>query len=152
MQRRHLLYEWRRFHEDVLREMRGAIIIEAGEVRSVKREIEEILKKYTEDVRALYGERLCEIILYGSYVRGDYREDSDIDIMILVDMDDEEIRRMSETLSNLDFDYHRDYDVLIMPIVVNIHHFNRWVRAHPFYNNVSREGIELYEAEDRNAG
>lgn len=117
----------------------------------MKRELEEILKKYTADVWALYGERLCEVILYGSYARGDYREDSDIDIMILVEnMDDEEIRCMSRNLSDLDFDYHRDYDVLIMPIVVDINHFNRWVRAHPFYNNVSREGIELYG--DREAG
>ena len=56
----------------------------------MKRELEEILKKYTADVRAIYGERLCEVILYGSYARGDYREDSDIDIMILVDMDEME--------------------------------------------------------------
>ncbi len=117
----------------------------------MKREIEEVLKKYTADVRTLYGDCLQEIILYGSYARGDYREDSDIDIMILVEnMDTEEIRRMSKKLSDLDFDYHRDYDVLIMPIVMDINHFNRWVRAHPFYNNVSREGIELYG--DREAG
>ena len=110
------------------------------------------MKRYTSDVRALYGDRLCEVILYGSYARGDYREDSDIDIMILVDMDDEEIRRKGEMLSHFTYEYNDANDILIMPIVVNIHHFNRWVRAYPFYNNVSREGINLYEAEERTAG
>ncbi|MBO6210957.1 MAG: nucleotidyltransferase domain-containing protein [Schwartzia sp.] len=119
----------------------------------MKRELEEILKKYTADVRALYGEHLQEVILYGSYARGDYREDSDIDIMILVDdMDDEEAYRKKKELSDLDYDYNSANDILIMPIVVNIDHFNRWVRAYPFYNNVSREGISLYEAEERTAG
>ena len=118
----------------------------------MKQELQEILKRYTADVCALYGERLCEVILYGSYARGDYREDSDIDIMILVDMDDEEIRRKGEMLSHFTYEYNDANDILIMPIVVNIHHFNRWVRAYPFYNNVSREGINLYEAEERTAG
>ena len=113
----------------------------------MKWEIKEILKKYTADVRALYGEHLQEVILYGSYARGDYREDSDIDIMILVDMDDEEIRRRGEVLLHFTYEYNYANDILIMPIVVDIDHFNRWVRAYPFYNNVWNEGIELYEEE-----
>ena len=118
----------------------------------MKEELRELLKKYTADVRALYGSHLKEVILYGSYARGDCREDSDIDIMILVDMDDEEIRRLTETLSNLTYDYNDANDILIMPMTVNITHFNRWLRAYPFYNNVRREGIELYEEGTRTAG
>ena len=122
-------------------------------MRTIKQALKEILKRYVSDVRALYGERLCEVVLYGSYARGDYREDSDIDIMILVDdMSDDEMYRKRNALSDLDYNYNCAHDILIMPIVVNIHHFNCWVRAYPFYNNVSREGIDLYEAEDRTAG
>ncbi|MBO4853089.1 MAG: nucleotidyltransferase domain-containing protein [Schwartzia sp.] len=118
----------------------------------MKQELQDVLKRYTADVCALYGERLCEVILYGSYARGDYREDSDIDIMVLVDMDDEEIRRKGEMLSHLTYEYNDTNDILIMPIVVNINHFNRWVRAYPFYNNVWNEGIELYEEGSKTAG
>lgn len=119
----------------------------------MKQEIKEILKRYTSDVCALYGDRLHAVVLYGSYARGDYRENSDIDIMILVeDMDDEELHRKRTALSDLDYDYNDANDILIMPIVVNINHFNRWVRAYPFYHNVAREGIELYEAETRAVG
>ena len=28
----------------------------------------------------------------------------------------------------------------------NLDHFNKWVRAYPFYNNVKNEGVELYAA------
>ena len=40
----------------------------------------------------LFGKSLKKLILYGSYARGDYKENSDIDIMILTSMSDDEIR------------------------------------------------------------
>ena len=44
-----------------------------------------ILEKYVKDIHQLYGNDLKTVILYGSYARGDFGPDSDIDIMILVD-------------------------------------------------------------------
>ncbi len=80
----------------------------------MKQELQEILKRYTADVCALYGERLCEVILYGSYARGDYREDSDIDIMILVDdMNDDEAYHKRKELSELDYNYNCAHDILL---------------------------------------
>ncbi len=106
----------------------------------------EMLKRYVEDVHKLYGNQLKTIILYGSYARGDYRSDSDIDIMILVDLEDEEIKEKGRSLSNVTFEYNFDNDVAIMPIVKNAEHFNKWLRSYPFYYNVRKEGIELYAA------
>lgn len=106
--------------------------------------LKEILKKYVDDIQKLYENNLKEVILYGSYARGDFKANSDIDIMILVDMTDEEIRKKGRFLSDMTFDYNFDNDLEIMPIVKNLEHFNRWVRAYPFYNNVKKEGVELY--------
>ena len=50
-----------------------------------------LLEQYVEEVKKIYGERVKSVILYGSYARGDFKADSDIDIMILVDMADTEI-------------------------------------------------------------
>lgn len=110
------------------------------------RVLKEILQKYVEDVHEIYGEKLKTIILYGSYARGDFRTDSDIDIMILVDLSDDEIRSKGHALSDLTFDYNFDNDLEIMPIVKNLDHFNKWLRAYPFYNSVRNEGVELYAA------
>lgn len=108
--------------------------------------LDEILKRYVDDVHGLYGSRLKAVILYGSYARGDFRPDSDIDIMILVDLPDEEIRNKGHILSDLTFNYNFDSDLQIMPIVRNVEHFNKWIRAYPFYNNIKKEGVELYAA------
>lgn len=105
-----------------------------------------LLQQYIADVIRIYGSSLKEIILYGSYARGDNREDSDIDIMILVDIDDAEIKTKGDALSDVTFDFNFDHDLLIMPIVKNRDHFNKWLNAYPFYNNVRKEGIELYVA------
>lgn len=108
--------------------------------------LKELLKQYVKDIHNLYGNQLRTVILYGSYARGDFRPESDIDIMILVDSTEEEIRENSHALSDLTFDYNFDYDLQIMPIIKNLDHFNRWLGAYPFYYNVKKEGVELYAA------
>lgn len=108
--------------------------------------IMEVLQKYVKDLIQIYGAELQTVILYGSYARGDFQSDSDIDIMILVNLPDEEIQRKSHVLSNLTFDYNFEYNLMIMPIAKNKGHFEKWLRAYPFYNNIKREGVELYAA------
>ena len=105
-----------------------------------------LLEQYVEEIKRIYGTHLQKIILYGSYARGDYKQDSDIDIMILVDLSEEEIAGKRHDLSDITFDYNFDNDIQIMPIVKNIEHFNYWLGAYPFYNNVKNEGVELYAA------
>ena len=108
--------------------------------------MQNLIKQYVNEIKQIYGTHLRQIILYGSYARGDFRPDSDIDIMILVDLSDDEIRSRGHMLSDLTVDYNFDNDLQIMPIVKNLDHFNKWIRAYPFYNNVKKEGVELYAA------
>lgn len=86
------------------------------------------------------------VILYGSYARGDFRKDSDVDIMILVGLSDEEIEKYSDELVEIGFDYNVAYGIWMMPVVRNQEHFRHWGRAYSFYENVQKEGIKLYEA------
>ena len=47
--------------------------------------IQTLLTQYLSEVQKIYGAHLKSVILYGSYARGDYTSDSDVDIMLLVD-------------------------------------------------------------------
>ena len=46
-----------------------------------KNELNSILQKLTQIYRSVYGENLVQVILYGSYARGDYHTDSDVDVV-----------------------------------------------------------------------
>lgn len=106
--------------------------------------LQDVLRKYVNDILEIYGDSLKAVILYGSYARGDFKADSDIDIMILVDLAEEEIGRKGRSLSEVTFEYNFAHDLRIMPIVKNQGHFEKWLRAYPFYNHVKNEGVELY--------
>ena len=55
-------------------------------------QLKKILDGVSQKTQALLGERLRNIILYGSYARGDYDNESDVDIAILVDIPRDEER------------------------------------------------------------
>lgn len=109
-------------------------------------ELMTILQSYVQDALRLYGTHLQAVILYGSYARGDFGPDSDIDIMFLVDWANEDLPVHRRQLTDVTYDYNDKYDLMIMPTMANTEHFNKWLRAYPFYNNVNNEGVTLYAA------
>ncbi len=50
----------------------------------VSPEIDGILKQCKQALQELYGERFAGLVLYGSMARGDYHEESDIDLLVLL--------------------------------------------------------------------
>lgn len=105
--------------------------------------IQSLIEQYIAEIKKIYGVHLCKVILYGSYARGDYRDNSDIDIMILTTLTDEEIAKAEKAVFNIAFDFQMEYGVDISVIIKNEEHFNYWLGALPFYDNVQREGVVL---------
>ena len=54
---------------------------------------QEIMKEFAREVGRILGDSLSKIILYGSYARGDYHDGSDMDLMILTNLTDDEIEK-----------------------------------------------------------
>lgn len=54
--------------------------------------IREMRLDLTESLHHVYGEKLKSVVLYGSAARGTQTGDSDIDVMIFVDGDNDELR------------------------------------------------------------
>lgn len=106
-------------------------------------QIYEILMEFTKEVKNILGESLQKVILYGSYARGDYHKNSDMDIMILTTLNDAEISQVENQIYNLAFDFQMEYFVDISVIIKNEMQFNFWLGAVPFYDNVKREGVVL---------
>lgn len=115
---------------------------------NIPKKINNILEEFIEGAKNILGNRMKKIILYGSYARGDYKKDSDIDIMILTDLNDEEISeyrdKIWEFAQNIEFD--NNFDISLSPLIKNIDKFNYWLEALPFYINVQNEGVVLSES------
>lgn len=108
--------------------------------------MQELMDRYVIEIKKIYGIHLRKIIMYGSYARGDFRADSDLDVMILLDISDLELKRYSQQLSYMTYDFSLDNDIDIKPIAKNEEHFRKWIENHPFYANIQREGVILYGA------
>lgn len=68
------------------------------------KKIRSTLEKLKENLGSLYGERLKAVYLFGSYARGEADEESDVDVLIVLDRVEnysEEIDRTSEVVSDL---------------------------------------------------
>lgn len=105
-----------------------------------------LIEKYIIEIQKVYGSHLRKIILYGSYARGDFRSDSDVDVMILLDISDSELKNYSQQLFYMTYDFNLDHDIDIKPIAKSEDHFKKWVVNYPFYANIQKEGIVLYGA------
>ena len=104
------------------------------------------LEEYVKGIVKIYGDKLHSVILYGSYARGDFRQDSDIDIMILLNMTELNIKAYRHQLSELTYDINEKYGCDINPIAKSLELFTQWEDAYPFYAYIKNEGINLYEA------
>jgi len=83
-----------------------------------------------------------KIILYGSKVRGDDEEFSDIDLLILVDS--QVNRKLKEEITEITYDIELKYDVVFGTIVENRAFWNSPLsNAMPLHQNIDREGVHL---------
>lgn len=117
-------------------------------MKKIPNNIKIIINEFITEVNKILGQRVKKIILYGSYARGDFNKSSDIDIMILTDLSDEEIIEYRTKIWDYayDIEFDNNFDITLSPLVKNIDKFNYWLEALPFYMNVQKEGVVLSES------
>ena len=109
-----------------------------------EKDIFSLLGEYTDSVKKIYGTSLSKVILFGSYARGDYNEDSDIDIMILLQVAPQDERKQLDALASLTADFNLTHNTYIIPLPKSAETFTKWGQIDPFYKNVNREGRILF--------
>lgn len=108
--------------------------------------IRPMLDIFIEKLKSIYGDSLKSVVLFGSYARGEEREESDIDLLLLLDMTKEEINRCDDALCDLIFDYEVTEHLEISPITMSIADYSKWKGVHEFLRNVREDGVSLYGA------
>ncbi len=99
-----------------------------------------ILKQIKERVHRVNPS--ARIILFGSFARGDYRKDSDIDLLILVDEENISFHDKKEIMDPI-YDLEFEIGQIISPIVRTKKEWEQKYPLTPLYENIQREGVEL---------
>ena len=109
-----------------------------------KSELQIILSEIAKTARETFGEHLDSVILYGSYARGDYTPDSDVDMMILVKgIAPEDLWRYKKPIIKTESELGLQYDLVISSTIKDIETFNMYLDVLPFYQNVNKEGLRI---------
>ncbi|WP_088853799.1 HEPN domain-containing protein [Thermococcus pacificus] len=95
------------------------------------------LSEFLRTLRERFGDSIEEVILFGSYVRGDYDEESDIDVLIVGEVDFDELMEIVT-------DILLKHGELVSPIVIKPEEFKR--RKDSFIRTVLEEGKPLYSS------
>ena len=105
--------------------------------------LNEITSRVVQAARDSLGDKLHKVILYGSYARGDYDDESDIDIMVLADMTREEAQEADKKISNLLRGIDLEYSVMVSVMVTSSAMYYAFLNAMGFYRNVQKDGVVL---------
>ena len=103
----------------------------------------DILKNVPTELVKIFHDSIMSITLYGSVARGTQTEESDIDIAVIVKSYTKE---MHEQMTDLVVDLELEYDKVLSVILIDYDKFKEWENVMPFYKNVKKEGIVLWQA------
>lgn len=106
------------------------------------KKLEVLLPEIEERIKTTFGVRVRKIILYGSYARGEYDRESDIDILVIVD--DEELEKYINKRIELTNYYLDKENILVSIIIEKATVAERYKNHSPFLINVLKEGTVVY--------
>ena len=103
--------------------------------------IEPIVQEFKAALQQLYGDRLSDVILYGSYARGDYDDESDIDLMIV--LNDDTVNTYAELfrLSEITMDSILRHGKAVSVLPTSIERYQQ--SFGPVYQNARHEGFSI---------
>lgn len=108
--------------------------------------ISAVTEELSRNTQNIMGNRLRKIILYGSYARGDYKEYSDLDVMVLADFDESEEKELENSIGRMSSRASLDHDITVCMMLNNENLFMSRLHMSPFYRNVISEGVEIYSS------
>ncbi len=111
----------------------------------IKPKLEKMLNQVENELKKLLGEKLRRLILFGSYSRGDYNNESDIDVIALVDESNPE-EKFEEQILDIMVDLSLEYDSILSIFMENDKHYEEEKSVIPLLKNIDREGVEIYAA------
>jgi len=103
-----------------------------------------LIEDVERNIREVFKKKLKKIIIFGSYARGDYDDESDIDFMVLVKGRD--LKKFEDMILDIEVDLSIKYGKLPSILIYNIDNYYSDIDVIDLLKNIESEGIEFYAA------
>ena len=95
----------------------------------------------------VYSDALSAVVLFGSYARGDYSSDSDVDVILFVDLPKTEIgTKYFDDILPIGAELSLKYGILVSIKTQSTTEYRKYRNIIPFYRNIANEGSVYYGA------
>jgi len=105
----------------------------------------DFVNRLVQDVHAqaslLFKDSLNNVILFGSYARGNYDEYSDIDFMLVVNLSSVQLSGYRKEIAKVASKLSLQYDLTVSLHLQDSHTIARYGDVLPYFKNVMEEGI-----------
>lgn len=106
--------------------------------------IEKVKIEATDMVTAVMGKDLLKVVLYGSCARGDYTQDSDIDIALITACDRLEAKKYSDKIAEISMQLAMKYFSIVNFVCLPYDEFIQKKSWYLYFQNIDSEGEVLY--------
>lgn len=106
-------------------------------------DLKKVIHLMVEAYRSVFGNSMVQIILYGSYARGDFTDESDLNLAAIVIGHRRELQQKLRRIWDISSDLELEYGILISPTVIPYDEYVEYKKDVPYYRNISREGVNL---------
>ena len=106
--------------------------------------VDNALERLVPGLRAIYGNLLVSVILYGSVARGTQTDESDVDIAVI--MKSGATREMYDRMLDLVVDLELECARVLSVVRIDYDKFREWENVMPYYRNIKKDGVVLWQA------
>ena len=103
-----------------------------------------VLNELVLAILEIYGSYVVSVILYGSVARGTDTTESDVDIALILKSG--VTKEMYNLLVDRVVDLELEYDEVLSVLKIDADEFKQWEDILPFYTNIKKDGIVLWNA------
>ena len=119
--------------------------IKEDEATELKAVLERVKEAAVINIPQIMNDDCRQIILYGSYARGDFSSDSDVDIAVLTSCDREQAKVYSSQIDDLAADIGISTMTIVNFVCLPIDEFEEKKAWYPYFINIAKDGVTLYE-------
>jgi predicted nucleotidyltransferase len=106
--------------------------------------VQTVTSEVVAETKNILKDDIYKIVLYGSYARGDFDNESDIDILIVLNSNMDKVRQYRKQISRVASRVGLKNDIEVSLLLRDRETVEKGTHILPFYKNIMTEGVAIY--------